>query len=1271
MSEQPSVIPEGPVSQLIRFCLEQKLVVILAVIGLTFWGVLVAPFDWDVAGIPREPVPVDAIPDIGENQQIVFTPWPGRSPQDIDDQISYPMTVALLGIPGVKSIRSYSVFGFSTIYVVFDDDIEFYWSRSRVLEKLNALPPGTLPDKVSPALGPDATALGQVFWYTLEGRDQEGNPAGGWDLDELRSIQDFIVKYQLAGVEGVSEVASIGGFVREYQIDIDPDAMRASQVTLKQIVGAVRKSNLDVGARTLEVNRAEYIVRGLGFVENVEDLEQTAVAARDGQPILLRDIAKVSLGPALRRGVLTKAGQEAVGGVVVARYGENPMATIQRVKEQIALSATGMPSKMLEDGRTSRVTIVPFYDRAGLIKETIQTLDSAIKQQVLVTIIVVVLMVMHLRSSLLIGAMLPVAVLMAFIGMKVFHVDANIVALSGIAIAIGTIVDMGIVLCENILRKLNEAKEGASTLEVVYEASAEVGGAVLTAVATTIVGFLPVFTMEAAEGKLFKPLAYTKTFALIASIILALTVLPAAAQMLLGFRIRIKAVRIAACAALAVSGLVMAALVSLEWGLIVAVFGAFYLVRPKLHEKVARGFEWSANIVAVLIVLSVLARAWEPLGPEPGMIGNSIFIGTIIGVLLLAFWLVRIAFPGVLAWSLRHKFVSLSPAVLIVVLGATVWLGFDKVFGWLPESVRRDETAISLKHAFPGLGSEFMPVLDEGAFLFMPTGMPHASIGEMTDILKSLDNKIMSVPEVELAVGKLGRAESPLDPAPISMIETIVEYKSEYISDESGNRLTFEYDLESDTFVRDDDGQLVESKDGRPYRQWRDEVQSPQDIWDAIVVAASIPGITSAPKLQPIETRIVMLQSGFRAPLGIKVFGPDLESIESFGLELEKLLKQVPSIPPSAVFADRVVGKPYLELDIDRERIARYGIQIADVQEVIEVAIGGRPLTMTIEGRERYPIRVRYLRELRDQPETLKDILVPAPNGTQVPLGELATLKYRRGPQMIKSEDTFLVAYVLFDKMPGHAEVSVVNDAQRYIKSKIDSGDLVVPAGVTYEFAGTYKNQLRAAKRLSLVLPLSLVVIFLLLYFQFKSVSITMMVFSGVFVAWGGGFLMLWLYAQPWFLDFHLLGVNMRELFQVRQYDLSVAVWVGFLALFGIATDNGVIMATRIEQTFRETHPETIEEIRSAVVEGGRLRIRAAVMTSATTILALLPVLTSTGRGAGVMVPMAIPTFGGMVVASVSWFVVPILYSANLEWKRRITGYFSAVTSKNDTADEM
>lgn len=1255
----------GPLAALIRFCLEQKLVVSILLVGVIFWGVLVAPFSWEFGDLPRDPVPVDAIPDIGENQQIVFTEWPGRSPQDIDDQISYPLTVALLGIPGVKDIRSYSVFGFSSIYIVFDESVEFYWSRSRVLEKLNSLPAGTLPQGVAPALGPDATALGQVFWYTLEGRDRDGNPAGGWDLEELRTIQDFTVKYKLSAVEGVSEVASIGGFVREYQVDVNPDAMRAAGVTLEQVIGAVRKSNLDVGARTLEINRAEYIVRGLGFLKDVEDLEKTAVTARDGLPILISDIATVSEGPALRRGALTKEGVEAVGGVVVVRYGENPMAVIERVKNQIEQIAAGLPEKTLADGTVSKVSIEPFYDRTGLIRETLGTLNSAIEQQVLITIIVVVLMVLHLRSSLLISALLPLAVLMTFIGMKLAKVDANIVALSGIAIAVGTIVDMGIVLSENILRRLDEAGPDESRLEVIHRASCEVGSAVLTAVMTTIVGFLPVFTMEAAEGKLFRPLAYTKTFALIASIVLTLTIIPPLAHILLGVRIRSGRVQQFAAILLTVFGAVVAAAVHVWGGLIVALFGAYYLSRPLLPAIVARGFQWSANLIAVLIVLIVLAQAWEPLGPQAQVFGNALFIGVIVAVLLACFWLFRMLYPYVLAWALRHKILALSPAAIIVVLGGTIWLGFDRVFGWLPDNIRQRETVVQVAHAFPGLGSEFMPSLDEGAFLYMPTTMPHASIGEAVDILAELDRAILSVPEVKTAVGKIGRVDSPLDPAPVSMVETVIQYHSEYRTDESGRRLTFQYDHDRNEFERDAHGKLIQNPNGLPYRQWRDEIQSPQDIWDAIVNAASaVPGVTSAPKLQPIETRIVMLQSGFRAPMGIKVFGPTLESIERFGLELERLLKDVPSVQPAAVFADRVVGKPYLEIEIDRDRIARYGIQIADVQQVIEVAIGGRPLTMTVEGRERYPVRVRYQRELRDELETLGDILVPAPGGTQVPLRELADIVYRRGPQMIKSEDTFLVSYVLFDKRPGYAEVQVVNDARAYLQQKIDQGDLIVPPGVSYEFGGSYKNQVRAAKRLSVVLPLSLGIIFLILYFQFRKVSVTLMVFSGVFVAFGGGMMMLWLYAQPWFMDASPFGIDLRELFQIRPFNLSVAVWVGFLALFGIATDDGVVMATRIEQSFAEKDPTTIDEVRASVVQGATLRIRAALMTSATTILALLPVLTSTGRGADIMVPMAIPTFGGMAVALITLFVVPVLYSWHAEWTMRGRQLLSTVTNQ-------
>ncbi|HPB31806.1 MAG TPA: efflux RND transporter permease subunit, partial [Candidatus Sumerlaeota bacterium] len=522
----------GLADRVFRFSLENRLVVFLLLVFLITWGLIVAPFDWEFKSIPRDPVPVDAIPDIGENQQIVFTDWPGRSPRDVEDQVTYPLTSALLGVSGVKTIRSYSMFGFSTIYVIFSEKTDFYWARSRILEKLASLPDGTLPDDARPSLGPDATGLGQVFWYTLEGRDEKGNPAGGWDLHELRSIQDFQVRYALTSVEGVAEVASVGGHVREYQVDIDPDAMRISGVTIADIAGAVRMSNREVGARTIEINRVEYMIRGVGFITSIEDIENAVIRVADNVPLYVRNVARVTLGPAPRPGALDKEGVEAAGGVVVVRYGANPLSTIREIQDKIAEIAPSLPVKTLPDGRISRVTIVPFYDRTGLIRETLETLNKALIEQIIMTIIVVIIMMMHLRSSILISGMLPLSVLMCFIFMKIFGVDANIVALSGIAIAIGMIVDMGIILCDNIMSRMKEAGTGENSKEVIFRATSEVGGAILTAIATTIVSFLPVFTMEGAEGKLFKPLAFTKTFALAASLFAALVILPPLAYLI-------------------------------------------------------------------------------------------------------------------------------------------------------------------------------------------------------------------------------------------------------------------------------------------------------------------------------------------------------------------------------------------------------------------------------------------------------------------------------------------------------------------------------------------------------------------------------------------------------------------------------------------------------------------------------------------------------------------------------------------------------------------
>ncbi|MFH1715726.1 MAG: efflux RND transporter permease subunit, partial [Planctomycetota bacterium] len=592
----------------------------------------------------------------------------------------------------------------------------------------------------------------------------------------------------------------------------------------------------------------------------------------------------------------------------------------------------------------------------------------------------------------------------------------------------------------------------------------------------------------------------------------------------------------------------------------------------------------------------------------------------------------------------------------IVVLGLVVWLGFARVFSFVPEGFKSNRLWFAGVHSFPGLGKEFMPPLDEGSFLYMPTTMPHASIGECLDVLQKQDMAFQSIPEIESVVGKIGRVESPLDPAPISMIETVINYKSEYINDKDGHRIRFQYDRKTGQFVRDSNGELVPDSHGRPFRQWRDHIKSPDDIWDEIVKAGQVPGTTSAPKLQPIATRIVMLQSGMRAPMGVKVKGPDLDTIDKIGLEIERYLKEVPSVEPTAVIADRIVGKPYIEIDINRDAIARYGIMIRQVQDVIEVAIGGKRITTTVEGRERFAVRVRYVRELRDQIETLGKILVPSRDGAQIPLIQLADIRYVRGPQAIKSEDTFLVGYVLFDMKPGHAEVDVVEDCQRYLKNKIDSGEFVIPAGVSYTFAGSYENQIRAAKTLSVVVPLALFIIFLILYFQFKSTVTSLLVFSGIIVAWAGGFLMIWLYGQDWFLNFDVFGVNMRQLFGVHTINLSVAIWVGFLALFGIASDDGVVMCTYLQQSFHGRTPGSIEEARRMVIEAGKRRIRPCLMTTATTILALIPVLTSTGRGSDIMVPMAIPSFGGMTIEILTMLVVPVLYSFMKESRLKLSG---------------
>lgn len=1098
-------------------------------------------------------------------------------------------------------------------------------------------------------------------------------------MHETRTVQDFYVKYGLNAVEGVSEVASIGGFVQEYQIDVNPNALKAYNIPLHKVMQAVQKSNKDVGAKTIEINQAEYLVRGLGYVKKVEDIEKAVVAVQNNVPIRIKDIGVVSLGPATRRGVLDKDGAEVVGGVVVVRYGSNPLQVINHVKDKIKEIAPGLPKKILENGVESQLTIVPFYDRSGLIYETLGTLEEALSLEILITILVVIVMVYNLRASILISGLLPIAILMVFIAMRYFGVDANIVALSGIAIAIGTMVDLGIILSENIIKHINEVPPGQKLINTIYNGASEVATAILTAVSTTIVSFIPVFTMQAAEGKLFIPLAFTKTFALLAALLVSLLILPALAHWFFGFKIKSESIKKYGSIVWVILGILLIAFTYLWPGVLLLLFAVIGTIKTLIAEKnialpnfISKLLNYAELVIVLIGVVWILTKYWLPLGPSQSLFLNFLFIVILVGFILGAFTLLEFQYKRVLIWCLNNKFKFLTIPGVLILLGANIWLGFNSVFGFAAKGfdtvgwdVRPTKVWSGLTHTFPGIGKEFMPSLDEGSFLLMPTSMPHSGIEYNRRVVGQLDMLLSNIPEVELTVGKLGRVESALDPAPISMFENIINYKPEYVLNSKGHRQRFKVDdeerfitLSGDTLTNKEGleqgieaANLIPDDKGMYYRNWREHIQSPDDIWNEIVNVTQIPGVTSAPKLQPIETRLIMLQTGMRAPMGIKVYGPDLKTIENFGLQLENILKKVPSVKSEAVFADRIVGKPYLHLNINRDEISRYGLNVEDVQQTIETAIGGMKITSTVEGRERFPVRVRYPRELRDDPESLGKILMPTPTGAQIPLSQIIDFEYVRGPQAIKSEETFLVGYVVFDKREGYSEVTVVNDARKTIQERIDAGELTVPSGVSFKFSGSYENQVRAEKRLSIIVPLVLGIVFLILYFQFRSVTTSLMVFTGIAMAFSGGFIMLWLYGHNWFANFAVFGTNFRNLFQMHTINLSVAVWVGFIALFGIATDDGVLMATYLDQSFQRNKTDNIKGVRAAVVEAGQRRIKPAIMTSATTIIALLPILSSTGRGSDIMIPMAIPAFGGMMVATVTYFIVPVLYAMREELK--------------------
>lgn len=1008
------------IGRIIEFSVRNRFLVLLAYAVIAAWGY------WALLRAP-----IDAIPDLSENQVIVFTDWPGRSPQEIEDQVTYPLTVNLQGLAGVRVVRSSSAFGFSMINIIFNDSTDLYFARTRVLEKLN-LAMSQMPPGVVPTLGPDATGVGQVYWYTVEGK--------GYDLGTLRSLQDWFIRYQLNSVPGVSEVASVGGYVRQYQVDIDPNKLRAYGVTLADVRMAIERSNNNVGGKLIEGGGKDYVIRGLGLIQNMADLENIVVTEHNGTPTYLRQVASVASGPDFRRGALDKMGVAAVGGVVIIRYGENTQEVIARVKEKI---------KDLQKGLPEGVQIVPFYDRTDLIKRAVDTLKHSLIEEIILVTLAHILFLWHFRSILIVTIPLPLAILISFLFMRYAEVSSNIMSLGGIAIAIGVLVDAGIVVTENAMRHAGKTPDYERKIkDVVIESAKLVGRPIFFSMAIIILAFVPVFSLTGQEGKLFHPLAFTKTFAMIGATLLSVTLVPALCTL---------------------------------------------LIRGKIHNE-----------------------------------DDNYLMRFLLGL-----------YRPTLAFALRHRVITISLALAFFL------------------------TSLYLAS---GIGSEFMPPLNEGTLMYMPVTDASVSITRAKEILKMEDEIIHRFPEVESVVGKLGRAETSTDPAPVNMTETIVNLK--------------------------------------PESQWRAGLTKDQLI-NEMDAALQMPGVTNI-WTQPIINRIDMLSTGIRTQVGIKIFGSDLKALEQKAKEVAAVVIGIRGA--ADVYPEQLGGVPYLEIAPRSQEIARYGINKRDLQDVIETAIGGNNLTTTIEGRQRFPVRVRYMRELRDTPEAISKVLVAGANGMQVPLGQVADIRVVNGPTMISSENSLLRGLVLLN-VRGRDTGSFIEEAKRVVATSVK-----LPTGYYIEWSGQYENQIRAKKRLQIVIPLALAVTFLLLYFTYHSVKEAAHVLLAVPFALTGGVVLVW-----------LLG-----------YNFSVAVWVGFIALFGTATQTGMVMVVYLEEAVERKRKElggklTLAGLREAVMEGALLRLRPKVMTVSTVVAGLLPIMWSTKTGAEVMKPLATPVLGGMV----------------------------------------
>jgi Cu(I)/Ag(I) efflux system membrane protein CusA/SilA len=1025
------------INRFIELSLRNRFIVVTLYLALAVWGW------WAVTATP-----IDAIPDLSDNQVIVFTDWAGHSPQEVEDQVTYPLTVNLQGLAGVRVVRSQSAFGFSMIYVVFEDDVDLYFARGRVLERMSLIGKA-LPAGVTPTLGPDATGVGHVFWYTVESPQRS--------LSELRTLQDWFLRYQLNAVPGVAEVASVGGEVQQYQIDVDPNRLRAYRLPLSAVVAAVRDSNLNVGGNVIESNGAWLIVRGVGLIQSIDDVKRIPVGAAGGTPIYVEQVANVHLGSAFRVASLVKGTREAVGGVVVARTGVNTKRVIEAVKARIAEIQPGLPPD---------VAIVPFYDRSDLIDRTVDTLRHALVEEILLVTLAHVVFLMHVRSILIVTIPLPLAVLASFVGMYYAGLSANVMSLAGIAIAIGVLVDAGIVVTENAFRQVEQQRvdprDRARVWRTVLESTRLVGRPVFFSMAIILLAFVPVFALTGQEGKLFHPLAFTKTVAVLAATVIAVSLVPVLCTLLLGGRLHAE------------------------------------------HDNpIMRG----------------LRAVYRPL----------------------------------LEAALAHRAATLALAALLFA-GALV--------------VAR------------GIGSEFMPPLNEGDLMFMPIADPSISLDENTKIAARQNEILGTFPEVEYAVAKVARADTSTDPAPLNMTETIVHLK--------------------------------------PPQQWRPGMTI-ERLRAEMGRAAQLPGVANIWTM-PIVNRIDMLTTGIRSEVGVKVFGGDLAVLERLAREVSEVVRTVPGA--SNVYPEAVTSGQYLNISVDRPAAARYGIGVGDVQQVIEQAIGETVLTTTIEGRRRFPVRVRYAAPYRADPQALGQVLVPAPGGLQVPLSQVATIEHARGPAMISSENGLLLATVLLN-VQGRDVGGFIADARAAVRERVR-----LPAGFFIDWSGRWENQEHARQRLTIVVPIVLLVIFILLYFTYGSALEAAHVLLAVPFALTGGVYLLW-----------ALG-----------YNFSVAVWVGFIALFGTAVQTGVVMVIYLEEAVERRRQQlggafSRSDLRDAVMEGALLRLRPKVMTVSTVIAGLLPIMWSTRPGAEVMKPLAAPVLGGMLSSLAHVLIVtPVIF---------------------------